>query len=640
VSGDVATLQTPRQGAFGEAQVWRDLLGSDDPGVFSQAWLRLLASSIDQCLTPLSVGDSAVLGGFVAMRLGTEQRFSRTATIGGGEVSFMLAKAAERCLQVRRPVGQTGGGAGAAGSVTDLPTDAPIQIAVPVMVGDVMEAVVALELRPSAEPHLDLVTRLAQWGTAWFRRILAPRDELVDLRQRDMIVRALAVAAVAGSLPSVGQSMCTFLADRLDLMRVSLGMAERGPQKVIATSRGGLTKNKTDFLVALGAALDEAVSAGETVMWPVPETQIAAIGAHDRLCRSHDADWAVSVPVTIDRLTQVICFEGKGPIPEPATVQTWQEMVRLVTPLLALRHDAQQSLPQHTLTAVRHVASDWTIGGNAWRWAGLATTVGIVLFALFVRGDARVASKATLEGAILRAITVPFDGYLADATAKPGDRVLAGQVLARLDDRDLRLQQLVDKAKIAESQREVIDGVGRHDTTQASVATARRQQGEAELKLVEDNLSRASLTAPFDAVVISGDPTQQIGAPVRHGETLYELSPLDRYRVAIDVDEADFAEVLPGQTGGLLLSSLPYEIWPVEVQRVTPIASAKDGHTVFRVDARLVPNSADQEIAMRRLLRPGMAGVAKIDIGPRRYAWMWTHTMLSWARLKVWEWLP
>lgn len=640
MSGGIAALQMRPQAAFADAQAWRDLLGSDDPAVFSQAWLRLLVSTIDQCLTPISGSEPAVLGGFVAMRLGAGQRFSRTATIGGGEVSFMLAKAAERCLQVRRPVGQTGGGAGGTASVTELPAETPVQIAVPVMVGEVMEAVVALELRAAMEPQLDRATRLAQWGTAWFRRIVAPRDEVVDRGQRDLIVKALGIAAVAGSLASVGQTLCTFLADRLDLLRVSLGVAEHGPQTVIATSRGGLSTSKTDFLVALGAALDEAVSAGATVMWPVPETQIAAIGAHDRLCRSHDADWAVSVPVTIDRLTQVMCFEGTGAAPEPATVQTLQELVSLVAPLLALRHDAQRSLPVHTWVAARHVLRDWTVGGDRWRWAALAAVLAFGLFAVFVRGDARVAAQATLEGAINRAITVPFDGYLADAAARPGDRVRAGQVLARLDDRDLRLQILDDQAKIAEARREVIDGVGRRDLTQAGVALARRQQAEAELKLAEDNLSRASLVAPFDAVVISGDPTREIGTPLRRGETLYELSPLDRYRVAIDVDEQDFAEVTAGQSGFVLLSSLPYDIWPVTVERVTPIASAKDGHTVFRIDARLTPADGAQADAMRRLLRPGMEGVAKIDIGPRRFVWIWTHAMLSWARLKLWEWLP
>jgi hypothetical protein len=65
---------------------------------------------------------------------------------------------------------------------------------------------------------------------------------------------------------------------------------------------------------------------------------------------------------------------------------------------------------------------------------------------------------------------------------------------------------------------------------------------------------------------------------------------------------------------------------------VTPVASARDGRTSFRVDAKLDAQDA--------ALRPGMQGIAKISVGERRYVWIWTHTMLAWARLKLWEWWP
>jgi hypothetical protein len=35
-------------------------------------------------------------------------------------------------------------------------------------------------------------------------------------------------------------------------------------------------------------------------------------------------------------------------------------------------------------------------------------------------------------------------------------------------------------------------------------------------------------------------------------------------------------------------------------------------------------------------LRPGMEGVAKIDIGRRRLIWIWTHSLFDW--LRVWTW--
>ena len=139
------------------------------------------------------------------------------------------------------------------------------------------------------------------------------------------------------------------------------------------------------------------------------------------------------------------------------------------------------------------------------------------------------------------------------------------------------------------------------------------------------------LTAPFDAIVIAGDPSQQIGAPMRRGDTLYEVSPLDSFRVALDV-EGDFADVQVGQEGRLLLASMPYESLPLRITRITPLAAARDGKTSFRVDATLLSAGST--------LRPGMEGVAKVEVGKRRYVWTWTHDLVNWARLKLWEWLP
>ena len=138
--------------------------------------------------------------------------------------------------------------------------------------------------------------------------------------------------------------------------------------------------------------------------------------------------------------------------------------------------------------------------------------------------------------------------------------------------------------------------------------------------------------APFDAIVISGDPTQTIGAPLHRGDVVYELSPMDRFRVALEVDQTDFGFIHPGQSGGLLLTPLPDLRWPIQVTVPTPVASGRDGRTAFRVEAALD--------AQDPALRPGMQGVAKVVVGRARYVWIWTHEVTAWARLKLWEYLP
>jgi hypothetical protein len=39
-------------------------------------------------------------------------------------------------------------------------------------------------------------------------------------------------------------------------------------------------------------------------------------------------------------------------------------------------------------------------------------------------------------------------------------------------------------------------------------------------------------------------------------------------------------------------------------------------------------------------LRPGMEGVAKVTVGQRSYAMVWSRGLLDWVRMQAWSLLP
>ena len=135
---------------------------------------------------------------------------------------------------------------------------------------------------------------------------------------------------------------------------------------------------------------------------------------------------------------------------------------------------------------------------------------------------------------------------------------------------------------------------------------------------------------PFEGIIIKGDLSQRLGAPVQRGDVLLTLSPANNYSVIVDVDERDINDVKVGRPGALALSALPDAIVAFTVARVTPVATAKDGQNVYEIEGRIDDNLA--------ALRPGLQGVAKIDAGERSTAWVWTHRFVDWARLQFW-WL-
>jgi len=165
-----------------------------------------------------------------------------------------------------------------------------------------------------------------------------------------------------------------------------------------------------------------------------------------------------------------------------------------------------------------------------------------------------------------------------------------------------------------------------------AVTAAQVAQAGAQLSLVEEKLTRATLVAPFDGVVVVGDLSQLLGSPVELGKTLFEIAPLDAYRVILNVDERDIADIRVGQHGELALSGIPYERMRFAVKQITSISTTQDGHNFFRVEAQIDKPS--------ERLRPGMEGVGKVLVGNRKLIWIWTHSLVDWLRLWFWRWQP
>ena len=68
---------------------------------------------------------------------------------------------------------------------------------------------------------------------------------------------------------------------------------------------------------------------------------------------------------------------------------------------------------------------------------------------------------------------------------------------------------------------------------------AKIDQAEAQIALLDEQLARTKVVAPFNGVIMKGDLSQSLGSPVEHGQVLFEVAPLESYRVIVQVDERD-----------------------------------------------------------------------------------------------------
>jgi RND family efflux transporter MFP subunit len=258
--------------------------------------------------------------------------------------------------------------------------------------------------------------------------------------------------------------------------------------------------------------------------------------------------------------------------------------------------------------------------------------LGLIIFFAYAKGDYRVTAQTNLEGTIQRAVGAPLNGYIKEAPVRAGDIVRNGEMLCLLDDRDLKLERLKWATQKEQLLKQYREAMAKHDRAQVQINKAKIDQAEAQISLLDEQLARTKVVTPFDGIVMSGDLTQSLGAPVERGQVLFEVAPLDAYRVMVQVDERDIGEIVVGQRGELALPSMPGEIFPLAISKITPVSTAKEGRNYFRVEAQLENPSPR--------LRPGMEGIGKVTVDQRKLIWIWTHEVIDWVRLKLWAWWP
>ncbi|MCC6531967.1 MAG: HlyD family efflux transporter periplasmic adaptor subunit [Burkholderiales bacterium] len=601
-----------------EAATWAAFVAARSLDQFYASWLAILCAQIEH-----------VLGALLLTRAEPDNTYVPGAIWPDvtRDMAY-LAPTAQRALTERQGVVEHAEAAGAQRGA---------RVAYPVEVAGALHGAVVLDLAPRAERELQRALRLIHWGTAWLVDLFRQRE--FEQRQAAIDRLALATELVATAVQekrfrAAALALSNDIARRLSCERVSIG-ADRGTHcRVLAISHTAMFDAKSSLARRIGEAMDETLDLGTAYVHPAQGDDALTGASHAALAQEAGDTAIVSTPLSAHGQDWgVLLLERKrGDAFDAPAVELVRTLGLLLGPLLDLKRDNERGIPRRawdgTVALVRAL-----FGPRHPGWKLLATVaVLLLLFLSLADGEHRVAAKTVVEGELQRAAVAPFEGYLAESPVRAGDVVKEGELLARLDQRDLELERTKWEAEREQHLRKYRQALAARDRPNMNVLGAQVNQAEAQLQLINEKLARARISAPFDGVVVSGDLSQLLGTPVEQGKILFEIAPLDAYRVILKLDERDIAHVAVGQKGELALSGIPGARLPFSVARITPVSSAEEGRNYFRVEASMAAGS--------ERLRPGMEGVGKVSIGERRLIWIWTHHLVDWLRLAFWTWMP
>ncbi|GAA6748327.1 efflux RND transporter periplasmic adaptor subunit [Thermus brockianus] len=134
---------------------------------------------------------------------------------------------------------------------------------------------------------------------------------------------------------------------------------------------------------------------------------------------------------------------------------------------------------------------------------------------------------------------------------------------------------------------------------EAALVQARLAVAEAQ-----SNLNKTRVRAPFSGVVLSvaASPGVQVGPT----STLLTLGDSSRYRLVLEVDETEIAQVKVGLPVRVSLEGLPGQTFQGRVEAISPQGETVNNIPVFKVAVSLAPDprfrsgmSADGEIVVR-----------------------------------------
>lgn len=241
----------------------------------------------------------------------------------------------------------------------------------------------------------------------------------------------------------------------------------------------------------------------------------------------------------------------------------------------------------------------------------------------------RPKRECTLEPSSRRYVASPIEGRLKSIEVRPGDTVSTGQLLGKIDD-----TQILRELAIAEAELQTQNK--KRDVALAARAGGDLRLAQLECQLVQlkidslnDQLHRLEVLSPGDGVIVQGDWHGNDGMPVRFGQTLFEIAPLDRMTAEVHLKAEDLPWIHVGSSAILRTDSKTSQSWRGPLERLEPRAEIVDDEAVFigEMNIENIDNT----------FRPGMKATVVVDAGNKTMGWILFRKPFHWLQ-NQWVW--
>ena len=209
-----------------------------------------------------------------------------------------------------------------------------------------------------------------------------------------------------------------------------------------------------------------------------------------------------------------------------------------------------------------------------------------------------------------KAFVMPkVQGEIRQVLADEGERVRAGQVLARLDGDKLRLEVALNEATMRKLERDYnrnleLQQKGLVSATAIDNLKYELAAAKANWELARLQLSYCDIRSPIDGTVTQrldvvkvGNTVTPMGGVIESGQSsLFVVEDLDTLMLRVNVPERELAKLSVGQVAQLTFDAVPDHVFEGKISLISPYVSADTATFAVRIHVTKTDG----------LLRPGM----------------------------------
>jgi RND family efflux transporter MFP subunit len=221
-----------------------------------------------------------------------------------------------------------------------------------------------------------------------------------------------------------------------------------------------------------------------------------------------------------------------------------------------------------------------------------------------------IETNGTLEAENEVDLVARISGPIVELAVEEGMEVQRGDLLARIDDRELRAQAEVSRVSLEEAKlvwersKSMLDsGLISREVWEQAITRYETAKAQYESELIQ--LGYTEIRAPFDALIVTR--YVHLAEHVAVNAPLFRVSDFEPLLCPIQVPEKDVSKLRVGQRAYLVLEAWPERRFAARVLRIRPVVDVATG--TVRVTL---------EVASKGMLRPGM--FARIFVETERRA--------------------